>query len=218
MSAFSDAERAAVYRAIAERRDVRSNFTTEDVPDDVLARILAAGHMAPSVGFSQPWRFIVARDPATRRAVRASFLGESERVANAYDDDRATAYRTLRLEGLETAPLGICVISDERPETGHGLGRRSMPETARYSTVCAIANMWLAARAEGVGVGWVSILDPSDLRALFGVPERFAIVAYLCLGYVDAFADRPDLERAGWERRLPLADVVSYERFESRAS
>jgi 5,6-dimethylbenzimidazole synthase len=210
---FSDAERAAVYRAIEERRDVRAHFVADPVPQDVLLRVLEAAHHAPSVGFSQPWRFIVVRDRAKREAVHAIFERANAAAALGYEGERGAAYRRLRLAGILDAPVNLCVVCDDDPAHGAGLGRRTMPETARYSTVCAIQNLWLAARAEGLGVGWVSILDPAELREVFGIPEPYAIVAYLCLGYVDEFAHAPDLESAGWEKRLALADVLDFERF-----
>jgi 5,6-dimethylbenzimidazole synthase len=215
-NAFSDAERAAVYRAIDERRDVRAHFVSDPVPGDVLMRVLDAAHHAPSVGFSQPWRFIVVRERATREAAHAIFERANAAAARAYEGERAAAYRKLRLAGILDAPVNLCVVCEEDPERGKGLGRQSMPETARYSTVCAIQNLWLAARAEGLGVGWVSIVEPAEVRTLFGVPAGYAIVAYLCLGYVRSFAGEPDLERAAWEARLPLESVIDYEVFTHR--
>lgn len=216
MSDFTPSERAAVYRAIRARRDVRSHFSGTPVDDDVLMRILEAAHNAPSVGLSQPWRFIVVRDLATRTAVRAAFADANAAAGRTYAGERAGRYRALRLEGIVDAPVNVCVVCDEDPERGHGLGRRTMPETALYSTVCAIQNFWLAARVEGLGVGWVSILDPEALRGLLAIPDRLRVVAYLCVGYVGAFAEGPDLERAGWEGRVPLADVVDRERCSAR--
>jgi 5,6-dimethylbenzimidazole synthase len=213
---FSPAERAALYRAIALRRDVRAEFTAEPVRDDVLARVLGAAHQAPSVGLSQPWRFIVVRDPKTRRAAHDAFVRANASARDAYDAESARAYDALRLEGILDAPINVCVTCDDDPSRGKGLGRRTMPETARYSTVCAIQNLWLAARVEGLGVGWVSIVDPDDLRKLLEIPERLAIVAYLCIGHVATFAPVPDLERDRWERRVPLGDVVDYDKYGSK--
>jgi 5,6-dimethylbenzimidazole synthase len=213
---FTPAERAALYRAIALRRDVRAEFLPDPVGDDVLARVLGAAHQAPSVGLSQPWRFIVVRDLATRRAVHAAFARASADAAAAYDPATAARYRGLRLAGILDAPVNLCVTCDDDPARGNGLGRRTMPETARYSTVCAIQNLWLAARVEGLGVGWVSILEPAELRALLAIPERLAVVAYLCVGHVAAFAPVADLERDRWETRAALADVVDYERYGGR--
>ncbi len=210
---FSLDERAALYRAIALRRDVRAEFLPDPVDDDVLTRILGAAHRAPSVGLSQPWRFIVVRDRQTRGAVHAAFSRANEAAAAAYDPETSEEYRALRLAGILDAPVNICVTCDDRPPAGRGLGRRTMPETARYSSVCAVQNLWLAARVEGLGVGWVSIVDPDDIRRLLGIPDEIAIVAYLCVGHVRTFAPVADLERDGWEARLPLRDVVDYERY-----
>ncbi|GAC1349021.1 MAG: 5,6-dimethylbenzimidazole synthase [Vulcanimicrobiaceae bacterium] len=210
---FSPAERSALYRAIALRRDVRAEFLPDPVADDVLERVLGAAHHAPSVGLSQPWRFIVVRDLGTRRAVHAAFTHANAAAAGTYEAVDAERYRSLRLAGILDAPVNVCVTCDDAPARGNGLGRRTMPETARYSTVCAVQNLWLAARVEGLGVGWVSILEPADLRALLGIPEPLAIVAYLCVGYVTAFAPVADLERDKWEARVALADVVDYERY-----
>lgn len=215
MNDFSAEERAAVYRAIAERRDVRSDFLRTPINEAVLLRILAAGHRAPSVGFCQPWRFILVRDQTSHAAVYDAFAKANDHAAAAYSDEDSVVYRQLRLQGLKTAPLGLCVISAREPTQGRGLGRQTMPEMAKYSTVCAIQNMWLAARAEGIGMGWVSILDPAELRKLFAVPQEFEIVAYFCVGYTSRFAEKPDLEVADWQKRLPLESVISYERYQA---
>jgi 5,6-dimethylbenzimidazole synthase len=213
---FSPEERAAIYRVIATRRDVRKNFLPDEVPEDVLLRVLDAAHHAPSVGLSQPWRFIIVRNAQTRAAVHAAFTAANERAAALYAGDQADAYRSLRLEGIRSAPLNVCVVCDDRPLRGHGLGRQTMPETVRYSTVCAVQNLWLAARAEGLGVGWVSIIDPNALRELLAIPAEIAVVAYLCIGYVDAFASEPDLVSARWESQLPLEEVIDRERYGAR--
>jgi 5,6-dimethylbenzimidazole synthase len=215
-SDFSAAERSALYRAIELRRDVRAEFLPEPVADDVLTRVLEAAHQAPSVGLSQPWRFIVIRDPAKRVAVQGAFTAANAEAAATYEGDEAERYRRLRLAGILDAPVNVCVVCDEDPERGHRLGRITMPETARYSTVCAIQNLWLAARVEGLGVGWVSIIKPDALRRLLEIPERLTIVAYLCIGYVSRFASVADLERDGWEQRVALADVVDFEHYGGR--
>lgn len=211
--AFSNSECAAVYRAIAERRDVRRGFVDTPLPESLINRLLVAAHSAPSVGLMQPSRFIVIRDHGVRKAVHEIFAAANSQALENYAGDQATRYSGLKLEGILEAPQNLCVLCDPGSGRGHGLGRQTMPETAVYSTVCAIQNLWLAARSEGVGVGWVSILDPEKLRGLLNVPAHLTLVAYLCLGYVDGFASEPDLERCGWEKRVGLETVVSYDRY-----
>jgi 5,6-dimethylbenzimidazole synthase len=212
---FSASERAAVYRAIRGRRDVRADFVPDEVPDDVLGRVLEAAHLAPSVGLSQPWRFIVVRDVATRRRVCEAFE-DANAAAAVYEGAQRERYARLHLQGILEAPVNVCVVCDDAPRRGHGLGRQTMPETPRYSTVCAIQNLWLAARIEELGVGWVSIIDPLVLHRILEIPDHLTVVAYLCIGYVAGFAGQPDLVAAGWEARLPLSDVVDRERFTVR--
>jgi 5,6-dimethylbenzimidazole synthase len=211
--AFSEIEREAVYRAIAERRDVRRGFLDKPLPEDLLHRLLAAAHRAPSVGLMQPWRFILIRDFGVRKAVHEIFGAANKHASARYTGEQAKRYSNLKLEGILEAPQNLCILCDAESERGHGVGRQTMPETAHYSTVCAIQNLWLAARSEGVGVGWVSILDPEKLRALLDIPPRLVLVAYLCLGYVDRFASEPELETFGWEKRIALDTVVSYDRY-----
>ena len=209
--AFSELDRAAVYRAIHERRDVRCGFLDRPLPEDLLQRLLAAAHCAPSVGLMQPSRFIVIRDLAMRTAVHGIFAEANRKAAATYQGARGEQYAGLKLEGILSAPQNLCIVCDPHNERGHRLGRQSMPETAVYSTVCAVQNLWLAARAEGVGVGWVSILDEAQLRALLHIPDHLVVVAYLCLGFVDQFATAPDLERSGWEKRVPLQNAICHE-------
>ena len=210
---FSEADRRGVYRAIYERRDVRSSFKPDEIPDDVLARLLDAAHHAPSVGFMQPWGFIVIRDGEIRHKVHEIFERARLAAAQIYTDERRAMYGTLKLAGILEAPINLCVTCDEATVRGHGLGRQTMRETALYSTVCAVQNLWLAARAEGVGVGWVSILDVDELRAALGIPEAVVPVAYLCLGYVTEFGSEPELAIKGWEQRAPLAGLIHFERY-----
>jgi 5,6-dimethylbenzimidazole synthase len=210
---FNEAERAAVYRVIAERRDVRRGFLDVPLPGDLIGRLLTAAHCAPSVGLMQPSRFIVIRDYCIREAVHEIFEAANRRALDAYNGEQAERYSGLKLEGILEAPQNLCVLCDSGSERGQRLGRQTMPETAIYSTVCAIQNLWLAARSEGVGVGWVSILDPAKLRHLLNIPDHLTLVAYLCLGYVEGFASEPDLERFGWERRVDLKTVVSFDRY-----
>jgi 5,6-dimethylbenzimidazole synthase len=214
LNEFSDAEKNAVYRAIRERRDVRAGYLPEPIDRETLYRLLAAAHQAPSVGFMQPWRFIVVSQPSLRAAVHQIFQRANDDAAASYQKDRKELYSRLKLEGLLEAPQHLCVVCDEETERGHRLGRHSMPETSVYSVVCAIQNLWLAARAEGIGVGWVSILNPLAIKDLLRIPTAARLVAYLCLGYVKEFRDLPDLEREGWEKRAELAPLVRAEYFD----
>jgi 5,6-dimethylbenzimidazole synthase len=210
---FSDSERSGVYRAIRERRDVRRGFLPEKLPDDVLYRLLQAAHSAPSVGLMQPWRFIVIRDISIRRAVHKIFIDANENALATYEGKQQQNYVGMKLEGILEAPQNLCIVCDSHSSQGHRLGRHTMPETATYSTVCAVQNLWLAARAEGIGVGWVSILEPHLLRNTLNIPKEITPVAYLCLGYVESFANEPDLERFGWEKRASLESVLSYDQY-----
>jgi 5,6-dimethylbenzimidazole synthase len=210
-SQFSPAERRAVYRAIYERRDIRSQFLPQPIPDAVLGRLLDAAHHGPSVGYMQPWDFIVIRDVEVRRSVYRCFVEANRRAAECYKGERLELYSTLKLAGILESPVNLCITCDRARTLGAGLGRQTDPATDLYSTVCAIQNLWLAARAESLGVGWVSILDFDQLRAMLRIPERIVPVAYLCVGYVSEFPDCPDLETAGWERREKLARLIHFE-------
>jgi 5,6-dimethylbenzimidazole synthase len=214
---FSEEERRGVYRAIYERRDVRSHFLPEPVPDDVLGRILDAAHHAPSVGFMQPWDFIVIRDASVRQAVYRNFECASRRAAESYQGQQRKLYDSLKLAGILEAPLSVCVTCDHDRSKGHGLGRHTDPAVDLYSTVCAVQNLWLAARAESLGVGWVSILDFEELKTILGVPPALTLVAYLCIGYVSEFRPQPDLEEKGWETRGNLAGVTHFDRWGAHA-
>jgi 5,6-dimethylbenzimidazole synthase len=209
--AFSEAERAAVYRAIFERRDCR-RFLPDPLPDDLIARLLVAAHHAPSVGFMQPWNFLLVRSAAVRRRVRDAFERANAEAAVRFDAGgdpaRGALYRSLKLEGILEAPLNLCVTCDRSRHGPVVLGRTAQPEMDLFSTVCAVENLWLAARAEGVGVGWVSIIDPAELRAIFGLPDPVVPVAYLCLGRVPEFPPAPELQRLGWLDRIDLAPLV----------
>lgn len=215
-SAFSAEERRGVYRAIHERRDIRSQFLPPPIPDDVLGGLLDAAHHGPSVGFMQPWDLIVIRDEGVRRGVQECFLEANRRAAQAYEGERRALYDGLKLAGILDAPVNICVTCDRERPLGAGLGRQTDPMTDLYSTACAVENLWLAARAESIGVGWVSILDPDHLRELLGIPASVTPVAYLCVGYVSEFPERPDLETKGWERRENLAQLIHFDRWDGR--
>ncbi|MCV3737371.1 5,6-dimethylbenzimidazole synthase [Rhizobium sp. TRM96647] len=213
---FTPAERAAVYRAIETRRDVRDQFLADPLPDDLLERLLGAAHNAPSVGFMQPWSFIVIRDPQVRAGAHLAFQRANEEAAMLFSGERQERYRTLKLEGILKAPVSLCVTCDPDRAGSVVLGRTHNPRMDVYSTVCAVQNLWLAARAEGVGVGWVSIFHDADIRALLGIPERIEIVAWLCLGFVDALYEEPELAVKGWRQRLPLEDLVFADRWGQR--
>jgi len=213
---FSDSEREAVYRAIFERRDVRRNFLSSPIPDDVLARLLMAAHHAGSVGFMQPWDFVVVRKDATKRKVKGLFHEANVAAATRYKGARANLYRRLKLEGIEEAPVNLCVTCSRQRGGRHVLGRSTVRDTDLYSTCCAIQNLWLAARAEGIGVGWVSILDHPALKRVLDIPKPVTILAYLCLGYVSDFSSLPDLEAAGWRARLPVDQLIHYESWGNR--
>lgn len=207
-NSFSDFERRALYRAIRERRDVRSQFRADPVDPETLARILSAAHHAPSVGFMQPWDFIVIDDARIKHAVKALFERENERAASNYEGERATLYRKLKLEGIMESPLNICITCHRSRGGPHVLGRNTILETDLFSVCLAVQNMWLAARAEGIGVGWVSIVDQGTLSKTLSLPADVYPVAYLCIGHVSEFLANPELEQKGWSSRLPLHELV----------
>jgi len=212
-SDFTEEEKQGVYKAIYTRRDVRSHFIDKEIPEDVLLRILDAAHHAPSVGFSQPWNFIIIRDKDTRLKVKALFEQELMRSAEMLEEPRRSKYLSLKLEGIMESNVNICVTYDHSRFGPFVIGRSSIPETGIYSVCCAIQNLWLAARAEGIGVGWVSILDNDGLKKILGIPDSIIPIAYLCLGYVTHFESKPDLERVGWLPRIPLSSIIYYERW-----
>ncbi len=203
-----------LYEAIYKRRDIRK-FRPDPVPEDALGRILEAAHHAGSVGFMQPWNFILVRDLAVRGRVKASFEEHNRAAAELYEGGRRELYESLKLEGILESPLNICVTCDRR-RGGTVLGRASILDTDLFSTCCAVQNLWLAARAEGVGVGWVSILDNAALTAALALPEGVVPLAYLCVGYPVEFPESPMLESVGWRGRLPLGDLVFRDRFGQR--
>jgi 5,6-dimethylbenzimidazole synthase len=207
VNVFPPAWRQGVYEAIARRRDMRS-FRSDPVPPDALARILSAAHQAGSVGFSQPWNFIVIDDLELRNRIPAHVEVERLRAAQAFPGKQREKYLSLKLEGILDAPLNLCVTCDRKRFGPAVLGRNTIRDTDLYSTCAAIQNLWLAARAEGIGVGWVSILRPEVLREMLGIPRDVAVVGYLCLGFPEEFPKRPMLETAGWLPRLPLTEMV----------
>lgn len=205
---FSDEQRAGLYRAIHERRDVRSQFLPDPIAPDVLARLLKAAHHAPSVGFMQPWDFVMIDRLEVKRAVKALHHQANAEAAGNYAGERAAQYRRLKLEGIVDSPINLCITCDRQRGGPHVLGRNTMLDTDLFSTCLAVQNLWLAARAEGIGVGWVSIVDPARLAQTLGLPEHVYPLAYLCLGYVSEFLPKPELEIAGWRQRLPLEQLL----------
>ncbi len=204
--AFDDAFRAQLLELFRWRRDVR-RFRSEPVPASLLDRLLHVASLAPSVGLSEPWRLVTVDDPARRAAVRASFEACNARALAAQAADGAAAYVRLKLAGLDEAPCQFAVFAEPDPGQGRGLGRGTMPETTAYSAVMAIHTLWLAARALGLGLGWVSILHPATVAAALDVPPGWTFVGYFCLGYPQTEHEAPELERLGWEHRRPAAVI-----------
>lgn len=207
---FPPAAKQAVYDAIALRRDIR-NFRPDPVPPEVLLRILGAAHRAGSVGYMQPWDFVLIRSAERKAEIYELFRRANERAESRYAGDRRSKYAALKLQGILDAPLSVCVTCDTRRGGPDVLGRDTIRETDVYSTCLAVQNFWLAARAEGIGVGWVSIVDNQELAAALGLPEGVIPVAYLCVGYPVAFPESPLLEATGWRDRLDLAHLVHFE-------
>lgn len=203
--AFGDAFLKGFETLLAWRRDVR-RFDPRPLPEGLLEVLLAQAHMSPSVGNSQPWRFVLVDDPARREMVRASFLKANADALAAYDGERAELYARLKLEGLTVAPVQMAVFCDEGTAQGEGLGRRTMPEMLAYSCVCAVNTLWLATRAQGIGLGWVSIIDPQEVAQALDVPDSWRLIAYLCIGYPQEEHNDPELERAGWQARQGLGE------------
>jgi len=200
-----------IYDAIFKRRDIRQ-FRPTPVSGEILHRVLDAAHHAASVGFMQPWNFIVIRDAGIRRQVKAMFERENARAMANYAGERRLLYESLKLEGILEAPLNLCVACD-RSRGGKVLGRNTIVDTDLFSTCCAIQNLWLAARAEGIGVGWVSILDNDALSTILELPSNVVPVAYLCVGYPERFPDEPMLETVGWQKRIPVDELIFRDRY-----
>jgi nicotinate-nucleotide--dimethylbenzimidazole phosphoribosyltransferase len=210
--AFPEAARQALYDVVGARRDVR-RYRPDAVDDATLTRVLTAAHAAPSVGHSQPWRFLVVTEAATRE--RAALMADEHRLAQArgLEPDAARRLLDLQLEGIREAPVGVVVACDRRAPAAGVLGRATFPDADLWSCACAIENLWLAARAEGLGTGWVTLFDPDALASLLGLPDGVVTLGWLCLGWPDERPPAPGLERAGWSRRQPLAEVVLRERW-----
>jgi nicotinate-nucleotide--dimethylbenzimidazole phosphoribosyltransferase len=214
--AFPAEQRAAVYRVIEERRDVRRGFLPDPIPADVLERVLAAAHRAPSVGFSQPWDFIIIADRDRRERIKGIAEQSRDGFAASLPAARARVFDRLKTEAILQTPVNIVVTCDPTRGGRHTLGRHAQPQTAMYSSVLAVANLWLAARAEGLGVGWVSFFSERELAAELGLPAHLEVAAYLCIGYVSEFGPEPELALAGWARRRPLGWAVHAEEYGRR--
>jgi 5,6-dimethylbenzimidazole synthase len=212
---FNDQDRRSLYKTIFNRRDVRGQFKSDHIPDEVLSRVLYAAHHAPSVGFMQPWNFMVIRDSEKKQQVHQLFNVAHNEAAEMFPEDKRETYRALKLEGIMESPLNICITCDRDSAGPTVIGRTHIKTMDLYSSVCAVQNFWLAARAEGLGVGWVSILDQRKLQDLLSIPRRVLPIAYLCVGYVEHFYAKPELETAGWLPRQPLDQLVHFERWQN---
>ena len=213
MNDFSEQEKEGFYKAIYSRRDVRSNFTSEPIDDQVLTRILEAAHHAPSVGFSQPWNFILIKNTETRKKIKESFEKEKDRSSKLVEEPKRSKYLSYKLEGILESAINICVTYDPTKTGSFVIGRSSIPATGIFSVCCAVQNMWLAAITEVIGMGWVSILSNETLRDALHIPDHVVPVAYLCLGHVSKFETKPDLETSGWLPRLKLDEVIYHEKW-----
>ncbi|KKD04763.1 nicotinate-nucleotide--dimethylbenzimidazole phosphoribosyltransferase [Streptomyces sp. WM6386] len=215
--AYEDAEREAVLKVMRERRDIRNGFRSDPIPHEVLLRVLEAAHTAPSVGHSQPWDFVVIRSAETRRTMHELAMRQRDAYAKSLPKGRAKQFKELKIEAILDTPVNIVVTADPTRGGRHTLGRHTQPQMAPYSSALAVENLWLAARAEGLGVGWVSFFDEREMVRSLGLPEHLEVVAYLCVGYVDEFPDEPELLQAGWSKRRPLSWVVHEETYGRRA-
>ncbi|MFE7437507.1 nicotinate-nucleotide--dimethylbenzimidazole phosphoribosyltransferase [Streptomyces tendae] len=215
--AYDDAEREAVLKVMRERRDIRNGFRADPIPHEVLLRVLEAAHTAPSVGHSQPWDFVVIRSADTRRTMHELATRQRDAYAKSLPKGRAKQFKELKIEAILDTPVNIVVTADPTRGGRHTLGRHTQPQMAPYSSALAVENLWLAARAEGLGVGWVSFFDEREMVRALGLPEHLDVVAYLCVGYVDEFPDEPELMQAGWSKRRPLSWVVHEETYGRRA-
>ncbi|MEU6538742.1 nicotinate-nucleotide--dimethylbenzimidazole phosphoribosyltransferase [Streptomyces sp. NPDC047000] len=215
--AYDEAEREAVLKVMRERRDIRNGFRSDPIPHEVLLRVLEAAHTAPSVGHSQPWDFVVIRSAETRRSMHELAERQRDAYAKSLPKGRAKQFKELKIEAILDTPVNIVVTADPTRGGRHTLGRHTQPQMAPYSAALAVENLWLAARAEGLGVGWVSFFDEREMVRALGLPEHLEVIAYLCVGYVDEFPDEPELMQAGWSKRRPLSWVVHEETYGRRA-
>ncbi|MFF7591152.1 nicotinate-nucleotide--dimethylbenzimidazole phosphoribosyltransferase [Kitasatospora purpeofusca] len=214
---YDELGREAVHQVIRDRRDIRNGFRPDAIPHEVLIRVLEAAHTAPSVGYSQPWDFVVIRSAKTRRKMHELAERQREAFADSLPKGRAKQFKEIKIEAILETPVNIVVTADRTRGGRHTLGRHTQPQMAPYSAALAVENLWLAARAEGLGVGWVSFFDEEELVRELGLPEHLEVVAYLCVGFVDAFPDEPELQQQGWAKKRPLSWVVHEEQYGNRA-
>jgi len=211
MTTITQEERDAVYKTIYNRRDTRGEFKSDVVSDEVIARLLDAAHHAPSVGFMQPWDFIVIKDKKIKQKIKDGFEIAHKEAANMFEGEKRETYKTLKLEGITEAPIGICITCDRKRTGDTVIGRTANLEMDLYSAVCAVQTLWLAARAENLGVGWVSIIHHEVIQDALNIPDDIVPIAYLCIGHVTHFHEKPELEKAGWLPRMPLEELVHYD-------
>jgi 5,6-dimethylbenzimidazole synthase len=210
---FDEADRNAVYRAIHTRRDVRGQFLPDPIDPELLYRLLGAAHHAPSVGFMQPWNFIVITSPEVKQAICTAFRLANEEARMMFGEVSRPLYSALKLEGICEAPVNICITCDRERGGPVVLGRTHDRDTDLYSTACAVQNLALAARAEGIGTGWVSVFKHNALRRILTIPDHVVPVAYLCLGHVREHYEKPELEVRGWRQRIPLEELIFHNRW-----
>ncbi len=209
---FEEAEQELLEDILSHRRDVRGNrFKQDAIPEDAINKIIRAGLLAPSVGFSQPWEFVVIQDNATKKAIKATFVEENEKALSQFTEVQQKDYIQLKLEGITEAPLNMAVFY--KPKEGPVLGQTSMPDMGKYSVVCAIQNMWLMARTLNIGMGWVSILNPEKVKQILNAPKENQLIGYLCFGYTDMFYNKPELELKKWEKRKLQEEVIIKEKY-----
>lgn len=210
---ITEKEKEAVYKTIYNRRDTRGEFLPDEISDEVINRILDAAHHSPSVGFMQPWDFIVVKDKNIKQDIKNAFVVAHDEAKEMFDEEKKNIYSKLKLEGITEAPIGICITCDRNRTGNTVIGRTANLEMDLYSSVCAVQTLWLAARAENLGVGWVSIIHHEELKEVLDIPSHITPIAYLCIGKVSHFHEKPELEKAGWLPRLPLEDLVHYDKW-----
>lgn len=213
---ISQSERDAVYKTIFNRRDTRSEFLSDEIDDEVLSRLLTAAHHSPSVGFMQPWDFVIVKDKKIKNKIKEAFTEAHNEEKEFFSGERKELYESLKLEGITQAPLGICITCDRSRSGNVVLGRTENKQMDLYSSVCAVQTLWLSARAENLGLGWVSIISHEKLKEILNIPSHIEIIAYLCLGKVKFFHEKPELEKVSWRKRTPLKSVVHYDTWNNK--